>query len=49
MALKGRSGSFVVKVRGQFPKGRAVENANLISFDRLKGWEEQANWFFPST
>jgi hypothetical protein len=32
--------SFVVKVKGQTPKGRAIENADLISFDRVKESKE---------
>jgi hypothetical protein len=28
--------SFVVKVKGQTPKGRAIENVELISFDPVK-------------
>ncbi len=32
--------SFVVKVKGQTPKGRAIENVDLISFDPVKESKE---------
>lgn len=32
--------SFVVKIKGQTPKGRAIENVDLISFDPVKEAKE---------